>query len=306
MPHILWQFAKGWAFLLTMIALVWGMPYIAPRVFEIIWGQHVYVQNPMASQQELFWIFWIFCAFLYFTLWAVCEINWHVARVSYVASPPVNAKIVELAKNIAKRAGLPCAPNLIHGPDKEYVNAYVQSNFMNRCDIIIGKSMISILEEREVEAVLAHEIAHIKHYDTLAYILVEAGTIFFSIFVLVMMTVVCADIFYSFDNGGLYDHMLSVKILVTALLLRSCYILLANAFSCCREYLADAGAVKLIGWDKRNNLATSLLKTSNAHASRGVIFNQGYFGTHPLIINRIRALRATIDLGDNISAQKHD
>ena len=78
------------------------------------------------------------------------------------------------------------------------------------------------------------------------------------------------------------------------------YTLRMLAFSRCREYLADAGGVALAGWDRRNELATGLVKLF-MHADRRMSVlhflqmrsGMEIFMMHPLPMKRLAALKVT-------------
>ncbi len=54
-------------------------------------------------------------------------------------------------------------PTVFIAPDKGFFNAAAQKLFVSTGAIIIGKDIIDQTNDRQIEAIIAHEIGHIKH-----------------------------------------------------------------------------------------------------------------------------------------------
>ena len=69
-----------------------------------------------------------------------------------------------------------------------------------------------------------------------------------------------------------------------------------------REYLADAGAIALIGWQKRAQLITALLRVGHGQTGRSPFrllrrTGQEIFMPHPAIVDRAEVLQVQVPTG---------
>jgi heat shock protein HtpX len=164
------------------------------------------------------------------------------------------------------------------------------------------------MPQRELEAVLAHEVAHIRNRDTY---LMTVATIFAGVIALI------ADIgFRSLAYGGGRSRKGGAIVLILALvgfvLAPYAALLLRLSLSRRREYLADAGAAEILNDPEAMALALRRLAAdpttvryadaSTAHLwvesptdrvdseRRGVLALTSLFNTHPAIDDRIAVL----------------
>ncbi len=214
-----------------------------------------------------------------------------------------------VTENLAIAAGLP-KPKLYVIEDTA-MNAFATGRDPEHAVVCATTGLLSRLERRELEGVIAHELSHIQNYDTrlMAVVAVLVGTVAF-----------LADMFMrslwwggnrrrSDDDRGLGSLLLIVGI-VLAIVSPIIATLIQLAVSRRREYLADATAANLTRYPE--GLARALEKlhgdkevleaATNATAhlyitnpfkdkSFGAWFS-GLFDTHPPIKERIKILRA--------------
>jgi Zn-dependent protease with chaperone function len=157
--------------------------------------------------------------------------------------------------------------------------------------IIIG-NIVESLTEQEQTYVSAHEISHLKHRDVVGAVLVGAGNSAIAIQKWAVLLTMVLDLFSQGWRAFFYLLATWVVLSVTHAL----YKLLAAAYSRSREYLADVGAVKLVGWEGREALVVGLARIH--HIATGwqpfKIFaprDNTLFESHPDIADRAQALQ---------------
>ena len=135
----------------------------------------------------------------------------------------------------------------------------------NHAAVAVTEGILRMLNRDELEGVLAHELAHIKHRDTL--IMVVAATLAGAIAVLADF----ARFFLWFGAWGSDDRergsnpLALIGILVGIIVLPLAALLIQLAISRAREFLADEGGAVISG--KPLALASALAKLE-----RGVAF----------------------------------
>ncbi|OGG03744.1 hypothetical protein A2Z33_04600 [Candidatus Gottesmanbacteria bacterium RBG_16_52_11] len=213
-----------------------------------------------------------------------------------------------VAENLAIASGMP-KPNLYVIEDTA-MNAFAAGRDPEHAVVCATSGLLSRLERRELEGVIAHELSHIKNYDTrlMAVVAVLVGSVAF-----------LADMFLrSLWWGGQRDRdddrglggVLLIAGLILAILSPLIATLIQLAISRRREFLADATGADLTRYPE--GLARALVKltwdrevleaATNATAHlyivnpfKGKDFSAwfaGMFDTHPPIAERVRILRA--------------
>ncbi len=213
------------------------------------------------------------------------------------------------AENLALAAGLP-KPKLYVIEDTA-MNAFATGRDPEHAVICATTGILTGLERRELEGVIAHELSHIKNFDTrlMAVVAVLVGTIAF-----------LADMFMRSlwwggnrrnrnDDRGMGQILMIVGI-VLAIISPIIATLIQLAVSRKREFLADASSAYLTRYPE--GLARALEKLSkdkevleaatNATAHlyvtnpfKGKSFGAWFssmFDTHPKIEERIKILRS--------------
>ncbi len=214
-----------------------------------------------------------------------------------------------VAENLAIAAGLP-KPKL-YVIDDTAMNAFATGRDPKHAVVVATTGILSRLERRELEGVIAHELSHIKNFDTrlMAVVAVLVGTVAF-----------LADIFLRslWWGGGRRDRdrddnlggVFLVIGIVLAILSPVIATIIQLAVSRKRELLADASGAYLTRYPE--GLARALEKLSkdkevleaatNATAHLYITnpfknknfgsWFAGLFDTHPPLAERIKLLRA--------------
>ncbi len=209
--------------------------------------------------------------------------------------------LYRVVRTLATRAGIPM-PRVYLIPS-ETPNAFATGRNPQHAAVAVTEGIMRILDENELEGVLAHELAHVKNRDIL--IATTAATLAGAITYLAQMAQWAAIFGARRDDeeqGGS-----AVGAILMAILAPIAAMLIQLAVSRAREYQADATGAKLAGQPR--GLATALEKLDTAsqvvpmEASPATahlfIVNPltggswlTLFSTHPPIQERIAKLRA--------------
>ena len=226
----------------------------------------------------------------------------HAQEISEEAARPLR-RVVE---NVSIAAGLPVTPE-VRIVDDPAPNAYAAGLRPEKSYVGVTTGLLATMPQRELEAVLAHEVAHIRNRDTY---LMTVATVFAGVIALI------ADIgFRSIAYGGRSRKggaLVAILAIVGFILAPYAALLLRLSLSRRREYLADAGASEILNDPEAMALALRRLQadpttvryadTSTAHLwvesptdrvdseRKGVLALSSWFNTHPPIDARIAAL----------------
>ncbi len=211
-----------------------------------------------------------------------------------------------LLETVSIGAGLPVTPEL-RIVDDEAPNAFAAGLRPKSSYVGVTTGLLKTMPKRELEAVLAHEVAHIRNRDTY---LMTMATIFAGVIALI------ADIgFRTLAYGGRNRRAgaLAVVLAIVGFVLAPyAALLLRMSLSRRRELLADAGAAEILSDPeamalalRRLELDTVTVRYSNASTSHlwvesptdrigsdrgGVLEFTSWFNTHPPVRTRIAAL----------------
>ena len=207
-------------------------------------------------------------------------------------------RLFDTVDRLAKRAGLP-QPRCYVIPDPS-PNAFATGRNPEHAAVAATEGVLRLLTDEELEGVLAHELAHVKHRDILI------SSIAATLAAAIMMISRFAMFFGGF-GGDRDDRRGSnpIALLATMILAPIAALLIQAAISRSREFDADAGGSAIAGGPQ--GLVSALRKievaskqipmdASPATAHMFIIkpFNPsmllGLFSTHPPTADRIQAL----------------
>jgi heat shock protein HtpX len=205
-----------------------------------------------------------------------------------------------IVRDLAARAELPMPR--VYVMDNPQPNAFATGRNPDNAAVAATTGLLSALSAEEVAGVIAHELAHIKHRDTLT--MTVTATIAGAISMLAT---------FAFWFGGSRDSnnpLGFVGVLIAAIVAPFAAMLVQMAVSRTREYAADRGGAEICGrpdWlaSALAKIAGSARRVENIDAERHpatahlFIVNplsgarvDSLFSTHPATENRIAALRA--------------
>jgi heat shock protein HtpX len=200
---------------------------------------------------------------------------------------------------LAQRANLPM-PRVYVIPTMS-PNAFATGRNPSHAAVAATEGILRMLDERELEGVLAHELAHVKHRDILTSSV--AATIAASIMLIARMAQFAA--FFGGSSRDDRDGPNPLGLIFMAILAPLAAMLIQAAISRSREFAADAGgaaiagnpyglvdALKKIDTAARQvpldaNPATAHLFIVKPFTGRGLL---SLFSTHPPTEQRVRAL----------------
>lgn len=220
----------------------------------------------------------------------------------------VHPMLFNIVEEMKIAAQLPAMPQIYIIPDAS-PNAFATGRSPQHCAVAVTEGLLAKLNRDELQGVIAHEISHILHRDILFVTL--AGIMLGSI--VLLSNVFMRGTLYGGGrrrySSGKGDGGAQAIIILIALLVAILAPLMAQilyfALSRKREYLADAGGVRLTRYPE--GLAGALEKisgsqipvsTANKVTAPMYIANPfrgsqaSLFSTHPPIAERIAVLRA--------------
>ena len=205
-------------------------------------------------------------------------------------------RLYQTVATLTQRAGLPM-PRCYVIPDPS-PNAFATGRNPNHAAVAATEGVLQLLDDRELEGVLAHELAHVKHRDILIS----------SIAATLAAAIMMVSRFAMFFGGGRDNDREGanpIALIATIIVAPLAAMLIQAAISRSREYDADAGGAALAGSPlglvsalKKIETASKIvpLDANPATAHMFIIkpFNPsallGLFSTHPPTADRIQAL----------------
>ena len=215
-----------------------------------------------------------------------------------VVGPAEAPELVAIIANLSQRAGLPM-PRVAIIPDPT-PNAFATGRNPEHAAVAVTEGLLGLLDRRELEAVLAHELGHVKHRDIL---IGSLSAVLAQAIMLLSRLALWVGPRRDDERGGSPLGGILIVILgpIAALLLQM-------AISRSREYDADAYSAHLTGRPDCLASALSRLAELNAEApmrqaepatAHLMIINPlrgsglfALFATHPPLARRLQRLRA--------------
>lgn len=156
-------------------------------------------------------------------------------------SPSQAPALYNLVGRLCDRAGLPM-PGIYIVPSSA-ANAFATGRDPEHAAVAVTQGIINLLPEDELEAVIAHELSHINHRDTLTQAV--AATIAGAISFLAQM--VSYSLWFGGSSRDEREGANPLGLLLTVILAPIAATVIQFAISRTREFAADAGSAKLTG-----------------------------------------------------------
>jgi len=208
--------------------------------------------------------------------------------------------LFQITARLAQRAGLPM-PKVYVIPDAS-PNAFATGRNPSHAAVAATEGVLRLLDEREIEGVIAHELAHVKHRDILI------SSVAATMGAAIMMVARMAQ-FAAFFGGGRSDDREGgtnpIAMLATVILAPIAAMLIQAAISRSREFGADAGGAAIAGTPyglvdalKKLEVAAKRIPMDANPATAHMFIMKPFsvsgmlslFSTHPPTEARVRAL----------------
>lgn len=216
-----------------------------------------------------------------------------------------NPRLYRIVENLAITNGMPMPK--VYMMDDPAPNAFATGRDPNHSAVCATTGILELLDDKELEGVMAHELGHVKNYDIRVSMFA---------FALVAVVSLLADMILHIvwfgggdrENRSPYIMILGIAAIVIAPIAAS---LTQLAISRRREYLADAtgalttrypeglaSALEKIGQHgsalQKQNTSTAHLFFANPLSKSSI---SSLFSTHPPIEDRVKKLRG---MGDSL------
>jgi heat shock protein HtpX len=215
-----------------------------------------------------------------------------------------NKRVYNLVENLCISTGMTTPKiNII---DDDSLNAFASGISPKTFSISLSKGIIEKLNDEELEAVIAHELTHIKNRDVRLLII---SIIFVGIFAFISQAIFRSMQFGRIGRGKKDGGAAIIIALLLALVGYLISTLFRFALSRKREYLADAGSAELthrpmalasalrkISADptieavKRKDIAQMFIENPQVEDKKSSFSLGSLFATHPPIDKRIQLL----------------
>jgi len=209
--------------------------------------------------------------------------------------------LYQTTARLAQRAGLPM-PKVYIIPD-DSPNAFATGRNPSHAAVAATEGVLRLLDQREIEGVIAHELAHVKHRDILI------SSVAATMAAAIMMVARMAQFAAFFGGGGRSDDREGgsnpIALLATVILAPIAAMLIQAAISRSREFGADAGGAEIAGTPyglvdalKKLEFAAKRIPMDANPATAHMFIMKPFsvhgmlslFSTHPPTEARVRAL----------------
>jgi heat shock protein HtpX len=269
----------------------------------LLTGLFIVIGFSLAGEQGMIIAFGIALLMNFFSYWFSDKIVLKMYRAQQVdeAASPTLYRIVH---RLAQRAGMPM-PKVYIIPQAQ-PNAFATGRNPQHAAVAATQGLLQIMDEEELEGVIAHELSHVGNRDILI------GTIAATIAGAIMVLARMAQFAAIFGGGGRGNNRGGnpIGFIFIAIFSSVAAMLIQMAISRSREYQADASAAKLSGNPRGLARALNTLQQStqrvpmqaspatahmfiiNPFTAKGIT---KLFSTHPPVEERIARLER---LGD--------
>jgi len=224
------------------------------------------------------------------------------ARVIETPQTADEVWLVNTVSKLATTADLPMPEVAIYEGEP---NAFATGASKNSSLVAVSSGLMSAMKREEVEAVLAHEVAHIKNGDMVTLTLIQGVVNTFVFFLARVVGYFIDQFMRKNDEDSEPQSHAGAGYMITVFLCEIVFGILASAivmyFSRYREFRADDGASKLLGSPDPMVAALQRLASLKAGelpqsmAASGIMGGgklMALFSSHPSIEERISALRS--------------
>ena len=273
---------RTWILLLAFLVLLVGFAYV--------------ISLATGNRGLLFFIGLFAISYAIFSYFAGAKMALAINRAKEIQKKD-DPRLWRTVENLSITEGLPMPK--VYIMEDPALNAFATGRKPEKSAVCATTGLLKVLDDTELEGVMAHELGHIKNYD------MRVNTIAFALVGIISMI---ADFFWRITIFGGRDNrnqLMYILAIVAVVLAPIAATLLQLSISRRREYLADAtgalttrypeglaSALEKIGKygskTKIQNTATAHMFFANPLSGKNL---STLFSTHPPVEARIKALR---------------
>jgi heat shock protein HtpX len=217
-----------------------------------------------------------------------------------VIEQPTNdaeAWLVETVRRLATKAGIGMPEVAIYEGDP---NAFATGAFRNSALVAVSTGLLQTMNKEEVEAVLAHEVAHVANGDMVTLTLIQGVVNTFVVFFARIVGSIVDKAIFRTERGTGPGYFITV--MVCEIVFGVLASIIVAYFSRRREFRADSGAATFLGNPQPMINALRRLggvepgELPKAMNGFGIADKAGFmalFSTHPPLEERIAALQGS-------------
>lgn len=181
-------------------------------------------------------------------------------------------QLYNVVEEMTVAAGLQYVPRVFI-IDADYMNAFASGYSEKSAMVAITQGLMTKLNRAELQAVMAHELSHIRHGDIKLTLTVAV----LSNIMLIVVDILFYSVLFRRGDNRRDDNRLAMVIMLLRYILPLLTVVLTLFLSRTREYMADAGCVGLM----RDNepLARALLKINSDHQQNAEHYAAEYSNT---------------------------
>ncbi|MDT0581507.1 protease HtpX [Brumicola blandensis] len=215
--------------------------------------------------------------------------------VMVITQPRTNTErwLLNTVKNLAEKSNIPMPEvGIFQNPSP---NAFATGASKNSSLIAVSTGLLDVMTDNEVEAVLAHEVAHVANGDMVTMTLVQGVVNTFVIFLSRVIGFIVDRVIFKVERG--HGPAFWIVSIVAELILGVLAMMITMWFSRYREFRADKLAAQLVG---KRNMRAALERLQMSSSPKipddmaAFAINAGkvskLFSSHPPIQARIDAL----------------
>ncbi len=181
--------------------------------------------------------------------------------------------IYKIVERLTQKANLPM-PKVYIIPDN-MPNAFATGRNHQNAAVAVTQGLLDLLNSKEIEGVIAHELSHIKHYDIL---IGTIAAVFAGAIAMIANMLQFSAMFGGSNRQGVHP----IVMIIIAIVLPVAAAIIQMTVSRSREYMADEGAARLTG--DASGLQSALSKLEN-YAKQGDLRAATEETAHMFIIN---------------------